>query len=114
LPDYVARAEVLVVAVGRANLVKGDWIKEGAVVIDVGINRISKDQADPALLEWRKDDFEKKGRTLLCLTYSFNLSRPCLYRSNGKILRLTADVYPEILNTVSQTCAYIFPEVNIK
>ena len=38
---------------------------KGAVVIDVGINRISKDQADPALLEWRKDDFEKKGRTLI-------------------------------------------------
>jgi methylenetetrahydrofolate dehydrogenase (NADP+)/methenyltetrahydrofolate cyclohydrolase len=33
------RAEVLVVAVGRAELVRGDWIAEGATVIDVGINR---------------------------------------------------------------------------
>jgi methylenetetrahydrofolate dehydrogenase (NADP+)/methenyltetrahydrofolate cyclohydrolase len=33
------RAEVLVVAVGRAELVRGDWIAEGAAVIDVGINR---------------------------------------------------------------------------
>lgn len=40
LPDYVKRAEILVVAVGKANLIKGEWIKEGAIVIDVGINRI--------------------------------------------------------------------------
>ncbi|CAK0777305.1 bifunctional methylenetetrahydrofolate dehydrogenase/methenyltetrahydrofolate cyclohydrolase [Gammaproteobacteria bacterium] len=39
LPTHVARAEVLVVAVGRPGLVKGDWIRPGAVVIDVGINR---------------------------------------------------------------------------
>ncbi|MCK4249007.1 MAG: bifunctional 5,10-methylenetetrahydrofolate dehydrogenase/5,10-methenyltetrahydrofolate cyclohydrolase, partial [Candidatus Omnitrophica bacterium] len=40
LPDHVKRAEVLVVAVGVPGLVKGDWIKQGAVVIDVGINRV--------------------------------------------------------------------------
>ena len=40
LPDYVKKAEILVVAVGKANLVKGDWIREGAIVIDVGINRV--------------------------------------------------------------------------
>ncbi len=34
------RADVLVAAVGRANLVRGDWVKPGAVVIDVGINRV--------------------------------------------------------------------------
>ena len=40
LQDHVSRAEILIVAVGKANLIKGDWIKEGAVVIDVGINRV--------------------------------------------------------------------------
>jgi methylenetetrahydrofolate dehydrogenase (NADP+)/methenyltetrahydrofolate cyclohydrolase len=40
LADHVRRAEVLVVAVGKAGIVKGDWIKEGAIVVDVGINRI--------------------------------------------------------------------------
>ncbi|MFH1046193.1 MAG: bifunctional 5,10-methylenetetrahydrofolate dehydrogenase/5,10-methenyltetrahydrofolate cyclohydrolase [Candidatus Omnitrophota bacterium] len=40
LPEHVKRAEILVVAVGRAELVKGAWIKEGAIVIDVGINRV--------------------------------------------------------------------------
>lgn len=42
LPEHVKRAEILVVAVGKAELVKGDWIKEGAIVIDVGINRVEK------------------------------------------------------------------------
>jgi len=40
LPDVVRRADIVVAAVGRANMVTGDWIKPGAVVIDVGINRI--------------------------------------------------------------------------
>ncbi|MCC6647841.1 MAG: bifunctional methylenetetrahydrofolate dehydrogenase/methenyltetrahydrofolate cyclohydrolase FolD [Polyangiaceae bacterium] len=39
LPAVCREADVLVAAVGRANLVRGDWIKPGAVVIDVGINR---------------------------------------------------------------------------
>ena len=37
LPHYVSQAEILIVAVGKANLVKGEWIKEGAIVIDVGL-----------------------------------------------------------------------------
>lgn len=41
LEEHVRKAEVLVVAVGKAGLIKGDWIKEGAVVIDVGINRVA-------------------------------------------------------------------------
>ena len=40
LPDVVRRADIVVAAVGRAEMVPGDWIKLGAVVIDVGINRI--------------------------------------------------------------------------
>lgn len=39
LPDQVGRADILVVAVGKPGLVKGAWIKPGAVVVDVGINR---------------------------------------------------------------------------
>jgi methylenetetrahydrofolate dehydrogenase (NADP+)/methenyltetrahydrofolate cyclohydrolase len=39
LPGECRRADILVAAVGRAELVRGDWIAEGAVVIDVGINR---------------------------------------------------------------------------
>ncbi|MCH4813234.1 bifunctional methylenetetrahydrofolate dehydrogenase/methenyltetrahydrofolate cyclohydrolase FolD [Vreelandella neptunia] len=39
LKDHVSRADILVVAVGKPGIVKGEWIKPGAVVIDVGINR---------------------------------------------------------------------------
>ncbi|MGO1395523.1 MAG: bifunctional methylenetetrahydrofolate dehydrogenase/methenyltetrahydrofolate cyclohydrolase FolD [Halomonas sp.] len=46
LEDHVRRADIVVVAVGIPGIVKGDWIKPGAVVIDVGINR----QADGKLI----------------------------------------------------------------
>jgi methylenetetrahydrofolate dehydrogenase (NADP+)/methenyltetrahydrofolate cyclohydrolase len=39
LPGVVRRADVVVAAVGVPEMIKGDWIKEGAVVIDVGMNR---------------------------------------------------------------------------
>ena len=41
LENHVRRADIVVVAVGRPSVVKGDWIKEGAVVIDVGINQVN-------------------------------------------------------------------------
>jgi methylenetetrahydrofolate dehydrogenase (NADP+)/methenyltetrahydrofolate cyclohydrolase len=40
LEDKVRRADLVVVGVGKPALVKGDWIKPGAIVIDVGINRL--------------------------------------------------------------------------
>jgi methylenetetrahydrofolate dehydrogenase (NADP+)/methenyltetrahydrofolate cyclohydrolase len=40
LPGVVRRADIVVAAVGRAEMVRGDWIKPGATVIDVGINRV--------------------------------------------------------------------------
>jgi methylenetetrahydrofolate dehydrogenase (NADP+)/methenyltetrahydrofolate cyclohydrolase len=40
LPEVVKRADIVVAAVGRPEMVRGDWIKPGAVVIDVGINRV--------------------------------------------------------------------------
>ncbi|MEW2919810.1 bifunctional methylenetetrahydrofolate dehydrogenase/methenyltetrahydrofolate cyclohydrolase FolD [Ruegeria sp. ANG10] len=43
LPDVVRRADIVVAAVGRPEMIPGDWIKEGATVIDVGINRIERD-----------------------------------------------------------------------
>ncbi len=41
LQEHVERAEVLIVAVGQPGLIKGEWIKEGAIVVDVGINRLN-------------------------------------------------------------------------
>ena len=41
LPREVRRADIVVAAIGIPEFIKGDWVKEGAVVIDVGINRIA-------------------------------------------------------------------------
>jgi methylenetetrahydrofolate dehydrogenase (NADP+)/methenyltetrahydrofolate cyclohydrolase len=41
LPDVVGRADIVVAAVGRPEMIRGAWIKPGATVIDVGINRIA-------------------------------------------------------------------------
>ena len=43
LADVVRRADIVVAAVGRPRMVPGDWIKPGATVIDVGINRVEED-----------------------------------------------------------------------
>ena len=66
------QADILIAAVGRPEMVKGDWVKPGAAVIDVGINRVWVEH--PADKEWtckttgetfiahRKDESEKGGR----------------------------------------------------
>ncbi|UCF88413.1 MAG: bifunctional methylenetetrahydrofolate dehydrogenase/methenyltetrahydrofolate cyclohydrolase FolD [bacterium] len=60
-------ADILVAAVGRALMIKKDWVKEGAVVIDVGMNSISREEAPQLLLDdpARIADFEKKNYTLV-------------------------------------------------
>ena len=50
LPDVERRADIVVAAVGRAQMVPGDWIKPGATVIDVGINRIDKPEGGTRLV----------------------------------------------------------------
>ncbi|MFM5930647.1 MAG: bifunctional methylenetetrahydrofolate dehydrogenase/methenyltetrahydrofolate cyclohydrolase FolD [Novosphingobium sp.] len=47
LPEVVKRADIVVAAVGRAEMVTGDWIKPGATVIDVGINRLPPTETAP-------------------------------------------------------------------
>jgi methylenetetrahydrofolate dehydrogenase (NADP+)/methenyltetrahydrofolate cyclohydrolase len=46
LPDLCREADILVAAVGRAEMVKGDWIKPGAVVVDAGYNKVEGRQFD--------------------------------------------------------------------
>jgi methylenetetrahydrofolate dehydrogenase (NADP+)/methenyltetrahydrofolate cyclohydrolase len=50
LPGVVRRADIVVAAVGRAEMVRGDWIKPGATVIDVGINRIDAGEGKTRLV----------------------------------------------------------------
>ena len=50
LPEVVRRADILVAAVGRPEMVKGDWLKPGATVIDVGMNRIPREDGKTRLV----------------------------------------------------------------
>jgi len=50
LAEECRRADILVAAIGRAQLIRGDWIKPGALVLDVGINRIVEDDGKTRLL----------------------------------------------------------------
>jgi len=60
-------ADILVAAVGQPLMVKKDWVREGAVVIDVGMNSIGRDEAPQLILDdpARIADFEKKNYTLV-------------------------------------------------
>ncbi len=50
LPAVCRRADLLVAAIGRPEMVRGDWIKPGATVIDVGINRIAGENGKPRIV----------------------------------------------------------------
>jgi methylenetetrahydrofolate dehydrogenase (NADP+) / methenyltetrahydrofolate cyclohydrolase len=50
LPAVVRRADLVVAAVGRPEMVRGDWIRPGAIVIDVGVNRVSGADGKPRLV----------------------------------------------------------------
>ncbi len=50
LPEVVRRADIVVAAVGRPEMVKGDWIKPGAIVVDVGINRVAGEDGTSRLV----------------------------------------------------------------
>ena len=50
LPAVVRRADIVVAAVGRPQMVTGEWLKPGAAVIDVGINRIAGEEGKPKLV----------------------------------------------------------------
>jgi methylenetetrahydrofolate dehydrogenase (NADP+)/methenyltetrahydrofolate cyclohydrolase len=50
LPEVCRRADILVAAVGKVEMIKGDWIKPGATVIDVGINRVETAEGKSKLL----------------------------------------------------------------
>ena len=49
LPAVCRRADILVAAIGQPEMVRGDWIKPGATVIDVGINRVAGEGGKTAL-----------------------------------------------------------------
>jgi methylenetetrahydrofolate dehydrogenase (NADP+)/methenyltetrahydrofolate cyclohydrolase len=58
LPAECRRAEILIAAVGNPEMVRGDWVQPGAVVIDVGINRIERDGAPRLVGDVAYDEVE--------------------------------------------------------
>ena len=69
LPGVCKNADILVAAVGRPNMVKGDWIKPGAVVIDVGINRIEVTENGETKTKLTGDvDFEEASGVAKAIT----------------------------------------------
>ena len=85
------RADIIVAAVGRAQMVKGDWVKEGAVIIDVGMNRLPKD---------------KEGKSKLCGDVDFDEVK----KIAGAITPVPGGVGPMTIacllqNTVTAACA---------
>src|SRR5262249_25492200 len=50
LPAVVRRGDIVVAAVGHAEMIKGDWLKPGATVIDVGLNRVPDDDGKSRLV----------------------------------------------------------------
>lgn len=66
LEDECRQADILVAAVGRPQMIKGDWIKPGATLIDVGINRIEKDDGSKKLVG--DIDFESASKVAGAIT----------------------------------------------
>jgi methylenetetrahydrofolate dehydrogenase (NADP+) / methenyltetrahydrofolate cyclohydrolase len=88
LPGVCARADVLIAAVGRARMVKRDWVKPGAIVIDVGMNRLEDGLAGDV-------DFEEVAEVASAITPVPGGVGPmtvaCLLRNTVKAARLTAE-----------------------
>ncbi len=69
LADVVRRADIVIAAVGRPQMVKGDWIKPGATVIDVGINRVDAPEKGAGKTRLVGDvDFDSAGRVAGAIT----------------------------------------------
>jgi methylenetetrahydrofolate dehydrogenase (NADP+)/methenyltetrahydrofolate cyclohydrolase len=67
LPEVVRRADIVVAAVGRAGMVRGDWLKPGATVIDVGINRVEGGEGGKGRLAGDVD-FESASQVAAAIT----------------------------------------------
>jgi methylenetetrahydrofolate dehydrogenase (NADP+) / methenyltetrahydrofolate cyclohydrolase len=88
LPGVCARADVLIAAVGRARMVKRDWVKPGAIVIDVGMNRLEDGLAGDV-------DFDEAFEVASAITPVPGGVGPmtvaCLLRNTVKAARLAAE-----------------------
>ena len=66
--EHCRRADILIVAAGVPRYVQGDWVKEGACVIDVGVNRIGKSEKTGKAILAGDVDFESVSQKAACIT----------------------------------------------
>lgn len=64
LAEYCSKADIVIAAVGKPNFVKADWIKNGAIVIDVGINSISIEGKNKLVGDVDFESAEKKAKAI--------------------------------------------------
>lgn len=65
LEDVVRQGDIVIAAVGRPYMITGEMIKEGAIVIDVGINRVTAEDAPASLPQKKRDVIERRGSTVV-------------------------------------------------
>lgn len=68
LPGVTRQADILIAAIGRAGFVKGDWVKPGAVVIDVGVNRVDDPSTEKGYRLVGDVDFEAAKEVASAIT----------------------------------------------
>jgi methylenetetrahydrofolate dehydrogenase (NADP+) / methenyltetrahydrofolate cyclohydrolase len=73
LPELCRTADILVAAIGKPGFVTADFIKPGAVVVDVGINRIT--DRDAAVSYGRGEEFDAKGKTVIGDVHPLDMAR---------------------------------------
>lgn len=65
LAEIIRQGEIVIAAVGRPYMITGDMIREGAIVIDVGINRVTAEDAPASLPEKKREVIRRRGSTVI-------------------------------------------------
>lgn len=92
LADIVARADIVVAAAGSPRLVRGDWIKPGAVVIDVGITRVEGEDGKPRIVgDCAADEMEHAAAVTPVPGGVGPMTIACLLANTLKAARIFAD-----------------------
>ena len=93
LPELCRSADILVAAVGRPRMVRGDWIKEGACVLDVGINRIEENGKKRLVGDVHFDEAVKRAKFITPVPGGVGpMTIACLLHNTLKAAKLIHDV----------------------
>ena len=96
LPSVTRQADILIAAIGRPAFIRGDFIKPGAIVIDVGVNKITRPCNGPANFSATKQKRESKRsrRAATLLWAMFIRQKPMPLPANGRQCRVVLGCLP--------------------